>query len=516
MRVYRIVAAAAIALSLLPPIPTIAADDAQSLLAKHRSFVGWQFGDGSISSLRLERQLTNEKNETIERASETRIDLVYRRDYSALKLSDNSASVGFTGRVFWGTSRNGFTVPFVGDLAKYYLATDAMFMEGASELPAAFRGTDSVDGKPVSVVRVTMSGAAPMDLYIDPETGAFSRVVVDPDGTEETRYDIHSYMDIGHGKKMIGSWSIDGSKSTYSYTKATVNSKVTNEELHPPAPTAAWDFKSDKPFKIKVTSERIYVDAVVNGVPGRFILDTGASEIAFTDDFANRAKAKDVGKSKAYGIGGDTKTRLRSVDTIQIGGNTLSNVVVSTLNERFEDKAFNEEPAGLIGFDLFAAAIVDVNTSDQTMRIREPSSDGAQAKGGIPVIVDLADEIPRVPMRVNGKVDVNAEFDTGNTSYVLVSKELRSHGVAMAIDNSTVGYLSSHVIIRGIGGDESVTCGQLATLTLGPIVYQNPQACESYSFGSHEALIGFDFLQHFDYVFDYPHSQIIMTPRHDQ
>ncbi len=490
-----------------------AADDATTLLQKHRAFVGWQFGDGAVKALALERQYVSPKG-TVSKATEQRLGLAYRRDYVATSPNDYSGAVGFTGRIFWSTNQNGFTVPSVGDAAKASLITDALFMEGTSELPGEVRGQSTIDGKPVSIIRVTMSGATPVDVYED-DTGAYLRAVVDPGGSEETSYDIRSYIDIAPGKKMIGSWSIDGSKGVYSYTKTTLNGDVSESELHPPAAQATWTFRNDKPQKIKVTVGRIYVDAVVNGVPGRFILDTGASSIVLTDEFANRAHVKTVTHSRAIGIGGETKTLVRTADTIDFGGNTLSNVTVDTINQSFDDDKFDERPVGLIGFDLFADALVHLDTSNQTITIQDPSTTLTPPPNSVPVTVDLSARVPTVPMMINGKADVNAELDTGNTFYVLVSKQLRDRGVAMAIDNSQVGYLASHIIIGGIGGDEEVECGHLDQITLGPIVYQQASACESNSYGPHEALIGLDFLQHFDYIFDYQHSQIVMIPHKD-
>ena len=59
----RLIAAAlagALALALVPP-PARAADDAAAaLLAKHKSYVGWQAGDGAIPSLRESGTVTYE------------------------------------------------------------------------------------------------------------------------------------------------------------------------------------------------------------------------------------------------------------------------------------------------------------------------------------------------------------------------------------------------------------------------------------------------------------------------
>jgi hypothetical protein len=54
-------------------------------------------------------------------------------------------------------------------------------------------------------------------------------------------------------------------------------------------------------------------------------------------------------------------------------------------------------------------------------------------------------------------------------------------------------------------------CGNLESLAIGPITYAGQEAC-LWGFPSDFALLGFDFLKHFDYVFDYPHGRMFMTP----
>ena len=191
------------------------ADDAASLLAKHRAFVGWQYGDGSVQSLYLERTYTDASGKVAEHATERRIGIPYRRDYQTSMSYKEGGSTGFTGSVFWKTTQNGFTVPMIGDIAKYYLAVDALFMEGSSELPAALQSTATVDGKSVAVIRITMNGALPYDVYEDAQTGAFVRAVIDPGGSQEMRFNIATYTTIVPGKKLIGTWSLDDDKGMY-------------------------------------------------------------------------------------------------------------------------------------------------------------------------------------------------------------------------------------------------------------------------------------------------------------
>ncbi len=492
------------------------ADDAQTLLAKHKAYVGWQFGDGNITSLVLTRDAINANGVLTQRAIEHRIALVYRRDYYS---NSSSGSTGFTGQVFWGTNGNGFTIPYVGSRAMNSLALDALFMEGTSELLAEMRPSATLDGKTIPVVRVTMKGAEPIDLYIDPDTGAYLRAVIDPGGGDETGLTIKSYRTIAGGKRLIGSWSFDGEKTTYAYTKVEVNAAVSNQQLHPPAPSATWMLHNDQPFPIRVTPDRMYVNAVVNGVSGRFIIDTGASAIFLTDDFANRAHVKTIGRSLAYGTGGTAKSLVRLADTIAVGGNILYDAVVSTINETLDDKQYHETVDGLLGYDLFAGTQVALNLSNQTMRIQ--SADGAATvpPGGIPVVVDLSGERPVAPMKIDDKLDINALLDTGGYNFSIVSRQIRDHGVIMVSSELTEngqqadqGFLGGNRVIRGVGGDERVYCGTLDKIALGPLVYTGMAICESYQWNLHDGAIGFDFLRHFDYIFDYPHSTIIMIP----
>ncbi len=152
-------------------------------------------------------------------------------------------------------------------------------MEGTSGLPASTIGERLVDGKTLNVVRVTLENGDPIDCYIDPATGAYVQAVIDPDGAYETTIHIRSYATPLPGKKLIGSYTLDDDKSVISYDTFEPNVPISTGELHPPQPTASWTFESLAPVPITLTRKRILVSATVNGVRGRFILDTGADAI---------------------------------------------------------------------------------------------------------------------------------------------------------------------------------------------------------------------------------------------
>lgn len=487
------------------------ADDAASLLAKHRHYVGWQLGDGTARTLTYTTTVSRGKTK-LYRIKRTDVGLIYRSTLIDLRRGNTRDDDGFTGSILWATNKNGFIHPVYGDAAKYTMARDMLFSEGTTLLPGTDRGTATVDGKTVKIVRVTMKGGDAIDLYIDPQTGAYVQAVVDPDGTYETTFHIRSYATIAPGKRYIGSYDFGDRSTRYVDAKFAVNTAVSNDALHPPAPTATWNFANPKPFKFDVTDERFYVTAKVNGVKGHFILDTGASEILLTTSFAARAGVKDVATSHAYGVGGGIKTRIVKIATLQIGGNTLSNVLASSADIHLDRKA----PDGLLGYDVMGGAIVRLNTSAGTMQIEDPSTDLGTFKG-LPVTVDLSGNTPSVPMKIDNKIAVDATLDTGNFFYVMMSPELRSrYGLAMLVDQSVAGILQSHPVMGGVGGYEVGACGHIDSLSLGPIDYTNGPACFSSSFGGRNVLVGFDYLKHFNYIFDYPHGRIIMQPHQRQ
>lgn len=464
---------------------------AAALLAKHRAYVGWQFGDGTLRSLRINGNLTNESGDVSETFVMLSRGLIYHNIYTATRQEGVIRHTGFTGNVFWHSDINGFTTPIYGDDAKYLASFTVLLYEGATELPARFLRDDTVNGTSVGVVRVTLRNGDPIDCYIDPQTGAFVQAVIDPGGSYETTMHVLSYRELLPGKQMISSYRLGESKSVVSFTAFEPNVPIADGDLHPPAATASWTFGAGSAFPITLTRQRILLDATVNGVKGRFILDTGADAIVFDNEFADRAKVPTLtGTGHAATMYGTVPTQTRRVDSIAFGDATLHNVLVYSENFRDRDYRGLDRSGydGLIGYDFFAAAIVKLDVYASKATILDPSTD-LSGVGGLPLLLDLSGGVPAIPMTLNRSIGVNAMLDTGNPGIVFMSRALaRKHRFLM-----TMG------------------CGNIDTLTIGPITYADQAVC-LWNFPSNDMLLGFDFLKHFDYVFDYPHGRMFMTP----
>jgi hypothetical protein len=253
-----------------------------------------------------------------------------------------------------------------------------------------------------------------------------------------------------------------------------------------------------------VTDDRIFVDATVNGIPGHFILDTGASSIAFSDQYTDRIHMKREEPAVFGGIGGNKRGSFGTVETIEFpDGSKLTNVRASSgIN-------LGSQADGVIGFDFLAGAIVDLDFDASRMTLYDPRIAAPNEAAGLVAIADLSDDVPIIPVKLNGTTTSHALLDSGASGDVLLSHSFIGR-LRMLIDDTR---LSSLEFIGGIGGYEADRCGFLSNIVLGAITYQNPRACYSFSLDRDESLVGIHFMKYFNITFDYPDAKVVFSPR---
>jgi predicted aspartyl protease len=509
---FRVVIAAALAAALsasLVPRTALAADDAAALLAKHHAYVGWSSGDGVVKTLRESGTVSGGTAKPAKIAV-LRYGVAFREMYeNAQGLQSHD---GFTGNVFWTSNANGFTLRPIGDVARYLIDDHAVFGELTANYTPAVLRHETVDGTDTVVLHLTHQIGYPMDVYVDPATGAFKRVVIDPNGRYEETINGIEYTEV-QGKRFISAYHYGHSKRISRYDAIVVNPEIAPDTLRPPAPSASWTFgEGTQPVELTGGNfPRIYVDVTMNGVKGRFILDTGAASTVLTDRFASRIGAKRVMESRASGIGGSVASTVYRIDSLHVGGSTLNNLLVSTgMPENFDE---GENVVGLLGFDLLAGAIVELDFDAKTLQVMDPAKVAPDQSRGLVLHPDLTTQHMRVPMQLNGKIDVIATLDSGNPINVLFSKDLiHSKRVALLADPDQLG---STRYGGGIGNNYEIErCGLLTSLSLGPIEYKPVPACDSDAMGSgNEILVGLDFMKAFNYVFDYPDGIVLLMKR---
>jgi predicted aspartyl protease len=495
--------AAALACSLLA-VPAPAAPAAQgegtaaaALLAKHRAYAGWSAGDGSIRSLHAVGAVTRggRRIGELEAFHAGPLERFVERGPTGVRQN------GFDGRRFWSSNENGFVVPTLGEPVKRLIAEDAVFGEGLDDAPATVVGDATVGTRTLAVVRVQPQVGFAVDLAIDPSSGALERAVIDPGGLYEERINVTGYSEVAPGKRVISAWNYGG-KALLAYTTLEANGNLAPEALQAPKPSASWTFGGDGATAVRIVGDAIRFQAAVNGHRGTFVLDTGASGMALTDSFARSAGAVRVGRTGIAGIGGGAAANVYRVDSFAVGPHVLHDVRILT----GLDEALARDTDGYIGFDLLAGAIVDLNLDDLTMRLADPAKVEPNPEQGFTVSADLTDGVPRVPMTLSGRARVIATLDSGNSAPVLFSREV--------LADKRISFIGRQQgQIYGVNGSEVDLCGKLQSLLLGPITFADVTGCASESMGAHDVLVGFDFMKHFNYVFDYADGKLLLTPR---
>jgi len=513
-----------------------AADDGNALLAKHRVFVGWQFDDGTLTSW---RSTTKWKPSATPAPSETPdpdatpvpafvINSVRRGPlFHETEMRENgpfSNDEGFTGRVFWRANENGFVVTMLEDAVRQAFAVNAIEDEAVSKLPGTARGRAKVGDTAVQIVRVQPSPGFPVDLYIDSE-GAYRRAVVSPDDAEHRiTIDIDKYFEALPGKKVVGQYHYNRAGS-YVVDSFEPNVPVSDQDLVPPQPRATWTFGPPEPFPIELHkysaiygssgASAVQVHASVNGHDGTFILDSGSGGILLFGGFAKSLNLEKLGASASSGVNGNLiRTDTVRIDSLALGPNVLHNVIA----EQSRGSSFPGED-GLIGFDVLARAIVDVDLDAQRMTIFDPAKYAPSVKKGAAAIpIDLTDFVPQMHITVGNGIDVFTIVDTGNSLEVLLSEAFRSSGKVVGLSQIQLGGVAVEdtEYLGGVDGSSPypVPCTRLNHMSVGPYPYENGRVCFGpvRAFGQKGGLLGIDFLKHFNWTFDYPDGKLILTP----
>jgi len=511
---------AAVALTL--PAPIRADDEAAALLAKHKAYVGWEFGDGTFKTMRVDGTRSRIEKDGKPKAIATYVDLwrgvVHHAERTDLESGDKSY-FGFTGSAFWYADQNGFTVPIVSENSKLTLAEAVIFNEATTLYPAVVEKHDTVNGKAAVVIREQMPSGTHVDLYVDPQTGAYLRAVADP-GERARTIEVDDYAEVVPGKRRIAAWHYRDSKYRYA-ERATPNPTLTDDDFRPPKQRASWSFASPQAFPIEVTTQRIFILARVNGLEGRFIFDSGASRsIYLTKEFAKRAGLAELpGSLTVTSLYGQARAHYVNIERLRFGdGSELRNVVVT--EDPIIPGASQERIDGLIGYAFLAAAIVDVDLDAKRMTIYNPETSAPNEMQGFVFAIDLSAGIPSVPMKINGSTPVQAWFDTGDPVHVLLPSQLDGkivarRGTFLGLDPEGWGAAGGAIQSSAASAwrYEVPSCGKLTSIQFGPVNYEAPPFCFTDAMEPGVGLVGLDFLKNFNMVFDYPDSKIIMVPR---
>ena len=256
----------------------------------------------------------------------------------------------------------------------------------------------------------------------------------------------------------------------------------------------------------RFTDAGIIVRVTIAGRGFDFVLDSGASTLAFDADAAGAVGIHPYGKTTDTD-GGEIDESRAYIPQMQVGPLTLGHVATSLVPLSFSSQ--DGKIVGLLGCDFIAGSIVGIDFGKQTVTLYPRASFNPQQVGAtVHRSIDVDDGIPRVSGSIEG-VAGNFLIDTGSFLTVLYPNYLHKlPNVSLSDDPApTMGT---------VGGALRTHAYNVADLTLGPIVQKSAQvtvpSTSTWDILDYDGVFGRGVLKDAAIYFDYANRLVYYKP----
>lgn len=265
---------------------------------------------------------------------------------------------------------------------------------------------------------------------------------------------------------------------------------------------------------------RIYLQARVAGSePRTFLLDTGAQVTHFSADLVREAGLATFGD---VGITGTGRGRVAGdyvrVSSLDLGGfplainnaisapaEALFGPVVTSSGKRFD---------GIIGYDLFAAYVVEIDYIGRTIRLYDPLR-APEPVGADVAAINIIDNKPYLTgiVTLTGRTfEALLHLDTGSGGALGFNGAFVAERDLLAIAGRTLPSMS-----RGVGGATPARLGRADSLTIGNTRLSGPFATYALAQGKGvnelaAGRIGGAILRRFTLTINYSAGTIALLP----
>jgi hypothetical protein len=412
----------------------------------------------------------------------------FREDFT---YSGSTDSFGFDGSAFWTSSDNGVLEADTGYGRPFDVTWAVVNAEGFdSGLPAELRtGSQSA-----YVVRIHPAGGVPADIYFDRTTWLIDQVILDPDG-DSVREEYADYKAFGpiqvattrrinDSTTTVNSVSWDATVSAADLSAPTAKS---GEAVFPDSGVVSVPFDPH---------DGVIVDATINGVPGKFVIDTFTPGILIDPVMAQHANLVKNADDARFAFTNASYLSGLPPATIKIGGLTLQNCNIRLFSNNFD---FHQQPYdGYLGLDVLGKAVTSIDFDANRITFTDPAKFIAPTdKLMLPIALDGG--IPQIIAFANGSKKVYMQL-------------------GLAFQETTYfwqKFLESNPDIAYSAGGFS---GYMHSFKLGPYE-QNTVRVQSIRFPpgfsdetGANGIVGYGVLDAFNLILDYPNSKIYISP----
>ncbi len=212
------------------------------------------------------------------------------------------------------------------------------------------------------------------------------------------------------------------------------------------------------------------VNALIGGVQGRFLVDTGASRTLVSTEFAERAKLP-TSPEGTFESGSDAiLSRGRICESVVLGPMTTTRLIVAEVRDDALGSVLGPSVDGMFGVDVLRLMVGEFDFKAGTLTIRDPAQPVPGVSADDWISVEMATGRPCVRCTFEGDHEGLFLLDTGSDGGVqFFSRAVREF-------NLLEGRRVSERTIRSVYGRGTAGRGTLDWIQLGPHRIEKPQA----------------------------------------
>jgi predicted aspartyl protease len=254
---------------------------------------------------------------------------------------------------------------------------------------------------------------------------------------------------------------------------------------------------------LTVHGDRLFVPARINGVETEAVLDSAAEATVLDDGFAKRVGAGQGKAVTARGSGGKAEAQLVEHVRVEAVGVALPDVTVAVIDlDDVGKRLFGGPLDAIVGRELFDATRLAIDIEGGTIRT-VPAAAGPR---GVRLPLRTFHGIETVPVSVEGGRPVQAEFDLGNGSDMLIGK-------AYAVRTGLIGRAHATAQGGGIGGAVHRKIVTLKSVRIAGLTFRNVRAAIDEQSNAADANIGVRLLRRFRITTDFARKAVWLEPR---
>lgn len=256
--------------------------------------------------------------------------------------------------------------------------------------------------------------------------------------------------------------------------------------IAPPVPDAAdfeiTDADSAGAIAVEIVDHLVLVTARVNGVPGPFLVDTGAGANVLDSGFAAELGLAARGVMEARGAGGSEPAAFVDVESLRLPGVVLHGQTIVAIGLDTVAGALGRPIAGILGWDFLSRFAVEIDYARGTLGLRR-SGQYEPPPGAERVALRIEMNVPRVEATLDGEHRGSFLVDTGNGRGLLLhSPFVRAHGYGPDASSGAAD-------VAGVGGRTRMDRITVRSLALGGARFRDVPAFVS---DSEEGIVAID------------------------